>query len=246
MIRTKTMIAMMKNGYLTLLGVCLLAACQQAELPQETPGYSDRAILFTSPYTATRSPNMRYGAFNEGDRVGVLGYAPARGQEDYSTSPWDTKKEFATPDVFYNEPLTYQGDGAWNYSWSTGDDPAGGLHPWYDDPDYTYAFFAYYPYVQMGHGVSGTLHNDNGDSMGTIELSGENETGDPTITYTLPHNGNSTYSALDWEVVPDFMLAYKVDHREADGAVNLDFRHLLCAFEFEINNYNTSSWKSPA
>ena len=241
MIRTKTMIAMMKNGYLTLLGVCLLAACQQAELPQETLGYSDRAILFTSPYVATRSPNMRYGAFNVGDRVGVLGYAPAgRAGTDYGTSPWDTKKPFATPEVFYNEPLTYQGEGAWNYSWSTGNSPQGGLHPWYDDPDYTYAFFAYYPYVQMGYGGRGTLENENGESMGTIELSGEDEAGDPTITYTLPHDGQSAqHSQLDWEVVPDFMLAYKVDHREADGAVNLDFRHLLCAFEFEINNYNT-------
>lgn len=240
MIRTKTMTAMMKNGYLTLLGSCLLIACQQTELPQETPGYSDRAILFTSPYVATRSSNMRYGAFENNDKVGVLGYAPAgRAGADYSTSPWDTKKPFATPEVFYNEPLTYQGEGVWSYVWSTGTDPQGGLHPWYDDPDYTYAFFAYYPYVEVsGYANQGTLRNDDGESMGTIQLSGADETGDPTITYTLPHDGWSASSELDWEVVPDFMLAYKVDHREADGVVSLDFRHLLCAFEFEINNYN--------
>lgn len=236
---------MMKSRYLTLLGVCVLVACQQAELPQETPGYSDRAILFTSPYMATRSVNMRYGAFKEGDRVGVLGYAPAgRTQEnEFSTSDWDTKKPFARPEVFYNEPLTYQGDGVWNYGWSTGEgNPTGGLRPWYDDPDWTYAFFAYYPYAEVsGYSNEGTIYAEDGRTeMGTIELSGENKTGDPTITYTLPYENsrNPSNNLLNWEAVPDFMLAYRVNHREADGAVSLDFRHLLCAFEFEINNYN--------
>lgn len=220
---------------------CLLTAtaCTQDELPGGT-GTFDGGIVFTSPYTLTRSDAMRYGSFREDDQVGVLGYCKATNQgRDNSGSPWEAKKDFCKPEVFYNEPLTYTGKGLWEYDW-TGSGSINGLRPWYepgqDDNglDYTYSFFAYYPYAE-----NGTIYDKENKSMGKIELSTKDATGDPQITYTMPHLGYSNTDKLDWTKVPDLMLAYTTDHGKADGTVKLDFRHLFCAFEFKVNNYTT-------
>lgn len=231
-------------GLLLLAG--LAAACQKETVAPAGAGYSTEAILFTTPYTVSKSAAMRDGYFEGGDKVGVLGYCKATGLngEDYSASEWDTKKPFATPEVFYNQELTYKGNGVLSYEY-TGWNPApvGDLHPWYDEEDYTYAFFAYYPYVNVNSYYNpGTITAEDGrTSMGTIRLSDEDDTGDPTFTYTMPHTGRNTSSPLDLDVVPDVMLAYTVDHVRSDGAVALNFRHMLCAFEFEVNNYNPYS-----
>lgn len=220
---------------------CLLAAtsCTQDELPAGT-GTFDGGIVFTSPYTLTRSDAMRYGSFREGDQVGVLGYCKAENQgRDNSGSSWEAKKDFCQPEVFYNQPLTYTDKGLWEYNW-TGSNNVNGLRPWHepgvDDNglDYTYSFFAYYPYAE-----NGTIYDKENKSMGKIELSTEDATGDPQITYTMPHLGYSNTDKLDWTKVPDLMLAYTTDHLKADGTVKLDFRHLFCAFEFKVNNYTT-------
>ena len=212
-------------------------ACEDEAAAPAGAGYSSEVILFTSPYTVSRSAQWRYGSFEERDEVGVLGYCKAEyrieGQDeavDASNAPWERKKEFAKPEVFYNEPLTYQGNGAWTYNW-TETENINDLHPWYDNTSYTYTFFAYYPYA-----ADGTISNGDVENMGTITLSGRDAAGDPTITYTMPH---TTGGELAWNVVPDLMLAYRVDHLKSHGAVSLNFRHMLCAFEFEINNYNT-------
>lgn len=208
------------------------ASCSQEEEPSGGGTAFDGGIVFTSPYTLTRSEAMRYGSFHDGDQVGVLGYSEAfNGDLNVSSSDWNTKKQFCKPELFYNQPLRYTADGLWTYNWK-GTGNVDGLHPWYADDSYTYAFFAYYPYVEVS---GGTI--DGG--MGTITLSGADQTGDPTITYTMPHSGSTTSATLDWQRVPDLMLAYNVAHTKAKGAVNLAFRHLFCAFEFKVNNYNT-------
>lgn len=216
-----------------------MISCTQNDLPQGTETF-DGGIVFTSPYSITRSEALRYGSFKEGDKVGVLGYCEAENLGvDISSSPWDTKKPFCTPDVFYNQKLTYQGEGLWRYIWD-GTGNVGGIHPWIkDNEDYTYSFFAYYPYVEIS---SYTNKGDIPNNGGTITLSGENEKDNPTITYTMPHDGNSASgSKLEWKNIPDFMLAYRVDHVKSDGVVRLPFRHLFCAFEFRVNNYNETS-----
>lgn len=77
---------------ISALAALLAAGCQQEELPGGN-GYSSEAIVFTSPYTTTKSPNMRYGSFEKGDKVGVLGYGPAwNGGNNYEESDWNTKK----------------------------------------------------------------------------------------------------------------------------------------------------------
>ena len=233
---------------IALLAAALLAACQQEEEYQPQPERNTEVITFSTPYYA-RSAQMRYGNFEQGDQVGVLGYClsknPETGSYEGSSSPWDTKKVFAKPDVFYNQQLTYNGTGTWEYSWGSSDwggdsyQAVGNLHPWHENEAYTYSFFAYYPYADTNSGTTGTIYNEEGESMGIIELSDKDATGEPTITYTLPHDGVNLASQNDWWVTPDFMLAYKVDHKKSDGSVRLHFRHLFCAFEFEINNYNT-------
>lgn len=216
---------------------CLLTAtaCTQDELPAGT-GTFDGGIVFTSPYTLTRSDAMRYGSFRAGDQVGVLGYCKAENQgRDNSGSSWEAKKDFCKPEVFYNQPLTYTDKGLWEYSW-TGSNNVNGLRPWHEPGvdanglDYTYSFFAYYPYAEKG-----TING----GKGTITLSGSTATGDPQITYTMPFTSQYVGNTLDWTKVPDLMLAYTTDHGKADGTVKLDFRHLFCAFEFKVNNYTT-------
>lgn len=227
-----------------LAGMLVLGACQREEAGAPVPGYSTEAIAFTSPYMTTRSTEMRYGSFETGDKVGVLGYCWAEnGDIDVSSSQWDTKKVFAMPDMFYNEQLTYTEEGLWKYDGyrqRQGDRYVDmkGICPWYENADYTYAFFAYYPYAGLDRSNRGTILAEDGTSMGTIELSGEEDRSDPTITYTMPYDGLAEDASRDWRLVPDFMLAYKVNHRKSDGPVDLKFRHLLCALEFEINNFN--------
>lgn len=221
----------------------LLGACSQEELPQTpSPDYAAGVITFQSPYTVTRSAALRRGTFQPGDRVGVLGYCKASNKVngvdiDYSTSDWNTKKVFSTPDVFYNQMLEYTEDGLWTYLWSgkfDGLEQVGNLHPWSSNEDDTFSFFAYYPYAEKEE-----ITDSSGNAMGTITLSGKDATGDPTITYVMPHNDvDDLNSAKKWWVVPDLMLAYKTDHKKEDGSVKLNFRHLFCAFEFEVNNYN--------
>lgn len=232
------------NYIYTFAGIALcslLAGCQQEEIP--APQGDGTVITFNSPYTVdTRSAAMRSGSFKQGDKVGVLGFCKAYNQgQDNSDAAWDVKKQFCTPDVFYNQELTYDGVGAWNYEWDGTFDsqgPVGTLHPWSRNEDDTFSFFAYYPYAANGR-LTGTDTEGKKFSMGTIELSAENHRGDPTITYTMPFGtGGNTSSQRYWWYVPDFMLSYKVDHLKADGSVQLHFRHLLCAFEFEVNNFN--------
>ena len=231
-------------------GTFMLSACQREEVVP-APGYSTEVIAFTSPYM-TRSTALR-NDFNPNDQVGVVGYCWAmNGDVNNSDSEWDTKKVFAQPDMFYNEPLTYTEGGLWNYNHYTNTHVEGsgtGLCPWYENEDYTYSFFAYYPYAKFGDQSTsmvddGVMRNykygEIADGKGKIYLTEEKTTGDPIIKYRLPHEGESASSdKLDWEKVPDFMLTYKIDHRKADGAVSLEFRHLLCALEFEVNNYNS-------
>ena len=222
----------------------LLAGCQQDEIPTPQPAGDGTVITFNSPYTVdTRSAAMRYGSFKKDDKVGVLGFCKAYNYgQDNSNVAWDFKKQFCTPDVFYNQELTYDGTGAWNYEWRgkfDGNDAVGTLHPWSSNEDDTFSFFAYYPYAANGSLTGTAADGSSTYSMGTIELSTKDHRGDPTFKYTMPFGTDgTTTSNRRWWHVPDVMLAYKVNHLKTDGSVQLKFRHLLCAFEFEVNNYN--------
>ena len=241
--------------FIPIATLLVLAACTQDELPQESSGNEFPGVItFSSSYTATRAEGALRTEFREKDKVGVLGYCKSENAGvDFSDEVWNTKKPFARPDIFYNQELTYSGTGSWEYNWEGTPDLSdiNGLHPWLENDAYTYTFFAYYPYAKMtnyssdGKTMYGVIDgtgivdaDDEQYGLGTITLTGKNETGDPSITYTMPHHPANNTSSLDWWIVPDLMLAYKVDHLKKDGPVELNFRHLFCAFEFRVNNYN--------
>ena len=228
----------MKKKYLIPV-LFLLSACGQEEWPGDQVQYATDVITFSSPYSTDTRTALRDGSFMQGDKVGVLGYCKSENDGvDYSSSDWDTKKPFCIPDIFYNQELRYDGTGSWTYNWNESGN-IDGLHPWLANEDYTYSFFAYYPYAGIKNSDGSlTISTDEVDDMGTIRLSGETVFGDPTITYTMPHQGAHTNSGLDWREVPDFMLAYETDHLKRYGSVKLEFRHLFGAFEFRVNNYN--------
>lgn len=215
-------------AYLLLAGL-LAASCQQEELP-EGGELSDSGIIFTSDYTLSRS--IAKTTFSQGDKVGVLGYCLDEPNHLYGESDWNTKKLFVKPDVFYNQELTFDGTGLWEYNYNEE-----GLRKWYDNPKYQYSFFAYYPYANVsGYYNQGTITID-GKTMGTIQLSSANAVSDPVLTYTMQHLGYSNTSELDRTQTPDLMVAYNIDRTSGEGPVKMDFRHLLCGMEFEVNNF---------
>lgn len=211
-----------------LLAVLLmLVSCQQEKMPEA--GYSDSAIIFTSDYLLSRS--VAKTTFSQGDKVGVLGYCLDE-KEMYGESDWNTKKLFVKPDVFYNQELTFDGAGLWEYDYNNQ-----GLRKWYDNPKYQYSFFAYYPYASVSrYNNQGTI-TIGGKNMGTIQLSSEDAVSDPVLTYTMPHQGYESGTALDRTQTPDLMVAYNIDRTSGEGPVKMDFRHLLCGMEFEVNNF---------
>lgn len=241
------------NNLLTNALACLLfISCQQDELFTDS-SYGSKAIIFSSDYITSRTTNLRDG-FQQGDKVGILGYC-----KDYdggrATLPWETKKNACLPDVFYNQQLTYSSDGIWSYQYK-GEDEIGGLKPWEKNEESRYTFFAYYPWAeiqQSGVGsntsYTGTISVD-GRNMGQISLPGwsiiggndYSNCGDPEITYTLPFSGTDDQTERDYTLVPDVMVASRIDHRPMDGSVvNLSFNHLLCSMEFRICNYNLNN-----
>lgn len=219
-------------AYLLLAGL-LAASCQQEELPGGGE-LSDSGIIFTSDYTVSRS--IAKTTFSEGDKVGVLGYCLDDNQL-YGESDWNTKKLFVKPDVFYNQELTYDGTGLWEYDYNNQ-----GLRKWYDNPKYQYSFFAYYPYAEVDkdNEYKGTItigENEMKKNMGTIQLSSADAVSDPVLTYTMPHSGYYSSTELDRTLTPDLMVAYNIDRTSGEGPVKMDFRHLLCGMEFEVNNF---------
>lgn len=217
-------------AYLLLAGL-LAASCQQEELPGGGE-LSDSAIIFTSDYAVSRS--IAKTTFSQGDKVGVLGYCLDE-NERYGESDWNTKKLFVKPDVFYNQELTFDGTGLWGYSYNNQ-----GLRKWYDNPKYQYSFFAYYPYakVDKDNEYKGTIKiGENEKNMGTIQLSSADAVSDPVLTYTMPHSGSRSTDELDRTQTPDLMVAYNIDRTSGEGPVKMDFRHLLCGMEFEVNNF---------
>lgn len=214
-------------AYLLLAGL-LAASCQQEELPGGG-GLSDSGIIFTSDYALSRS--IAKTTFSEGDKVGVLGYC-LDDNNLYGASDWNTKKLFVKPEVFYNQELTFDGTGVWEYDYNNQ-----GLRKWYDNPEYQYAFFAYYPYASVSESTNKGTITIGEKTMGTIELSSKDAVSDPVLTYTMPHQGYGSGTALDRTQTPDLMVAYNIDRTSGEGPVKMDFRHLLCGMEFEVNNF---------
>lgn len=218
----------------------LHAACssEDAATEGEWPGYGNNDITFAAPAIAMDALTTRATLMNsitQNTIFGVLGYCvPYQLEQDVynwqgGTSEWLTKKNLVHADIMYCEPIFYDGSKCvysqngvdfnrpkeW-YSRQT----AGGAT---NTDRFLYSFIAYHPF-SPGFTVSPA-------SAGTRGI--------PKLTYTMPYaEGDNVNTELDPEEAKDVMIAAVFDHAPTQGAVQLEFRHLLTGLRLQINNYN--------
>ena len=186
------------------------------------------------PSTGTELvPSLGYITFNtdvatkaeivnslKGKSFGVYGFSYP------NSTDWGTTRPVATPDIFQNMVVTCDEDtGVPSYD---ADSEASGvqLTPW--NLLRYYAFFAYYPY-------------DNQYVVGS-----EMKTDVPTVTYTLPLDGNP----INPDNMVDLMTAHAIDRDPVKSAVVgfnepyveeapvCEFQHRLFCLEVMSQNFN--------
>lgn len=175
----------------------------------------------------------------DGASFGVLGYCvpfslgttPPTPDPVGAVGLWDVKRYNSYPDIFYKQKVTYQG-GMCSYDYSgtlAYADNTDGPRGWETITEnnsnrakYTYTFFAYYPY-------------DNGWTVNT-----NNNTLDaPNFTFTMPFNQNNINANLYDSDIPDAMVASIKDRIRADGAIPLQFTHILTGVNLKFVNYDS-------
>lgn len=201
-----------------------LSACQKGELPMPEPEVG-ATIRFDSPSVMTdvdcavRSTGP-VNLFPVGGSFGVLGYCLANYSGSNELNPstgatsWNSKSILSTPHLFYKTEVKYNGTACYY---------TGQQRRWYDESDYLYTFFAYYPY---------------GDSYYTVEPSTQSGIGIPSLTFTMPFSGRDLSTTLAIEDIPDAMAAAAIDVTRQSGQVKLSFQHLLAGINFKVSNYN--------
>lgn len=212
----------MRKKYITLSWILSAAlwtgGCSNEEEQADGRLLSNSPVTFFTEVTtdgATRGTLIN--DFPSGAGVGLYGYCcDENGQ--YGRNDWAHKKAFCTPDenLFNDTPMTFDG-AVWDYA---------GLKSWYADPEYYYAFFAYYPY--SGAGIAVQTENSGGQPIG-----------DPILTYTMPFNqGGQTTTERSQDGILDVLYASRIDWQNTSGApVPLSFAHLMTGLEFEVENY---------
>ena len=229
----------MKN-YLThiVLTACLLAACQQEDIPE--PAGDDSRIRFAAPAisleTGTRSTTT--DALTEG-AFGVMGYCVPyilnQNELSYSsgTSEWSIKYRSCPPNVFYNQKVSISADGCQydspRYWYKEGYDVNGSANREVpaEAEDYRYTFFAYYPY------------NTDTESGFTIEQPDAAGTrGAPKFVFTMPQTGSDINTQLEHASTPDAMFGVLYNRQRSEGSLKFNFSHMLTALGFEINNFS--------
>lgn len=213
-------------------------ACQHNELPDKHAQGQDDYIGFATPTVTVEADtrSITYNALPENAQFGVLGYCvPYRvgtTDRDYLGGPsdWGTKHSLCPPSVFYKQAVNVA-NGACSYT---------PLKHWYGDgtglngeaidntgtrpEDYSYTFFAYYPY---------------GDQYFTINSpTTETTAGAPRITFTMPQTGTALTVPLDHSITPDAMFGVLYNRQKAQGNVTFNFSHMLTALGFEVNNFS--------
>lgn len=173
----------------------------------------------------------------DGASFGVFGYCvpynPITGIKDYSgaVALWDSKGKDCKPDIFYNQKVSYQ-DGICSYDYSGTfalADNTDGPRGWETNTasnsnpaKYTYTFYAYYPY----------------DKVWTVNTS--NDAFDaPNFTFTMPFDSKEIEANLEDSDIPDAMVASIKDRIRADGAIPLQFTHILTGVNLKFVNYDS-------
>ena len=217
---------MKRIEYILLLAILLLASCDSDE-PKINGNDFPISYGYMQFYTGVSSRAQLATDMKERN-FGVLGYKYS------ATTTWDAAKALATPNIFYNQQVSCDGNGICTYDISS--EAGVQLKPWEDN---NYAFFAYHPYNGAG-----------------IELSESGKTNTPMLTYTYgwlnPQSSDGWYSSNTKTInvchsnVPvfDLMTAEAIDvNGSGEGRVAFDFKHRLCAIEVLANNYNENEYE---
>lgn len=238
----------MKN-YLTYiaLATCLLAACQQEEIPLPPEDAGESLIRFAAPTisleTGTRSTTidtLTEGAF------GVMGYCVPYYNDGSNTrlnyqsgvSEWSTKHSFCPPNVFYNQKVSIGAEGCTydnpKFWYREGHDLDGreNTNVTAEAENYHYSFFAYYPYP-----------DDKQSCFSVTAPQNDRTAGAPKFEFIMPQTGDNINTSLDHSLTPDAMFSALRNHERSDGSPNFIFSHLLTALRFEINNYSDQELK---
>jgi hypothetical protein len=212
-------------------------SCQKEELQ----GNSSDSIRFNVKVAeiknaATRSTLHTGNTLTSGS-FGVLGYCvphvPGTDTEDLigASKTWDEKKDNSHPDVLYKQKVDIS-NGSTTYEYKHPEGTViGGAAPWVtayangsDPATYTYSFFAYYPFE---------------DGVWTV-VTPQSQSGTPQFAFSMPFDSKNTTTSLADANIKDVMVAATYDRTCFDGAVPLNFNHVLTGINVRAQNANTS------
>lgn len=174
--------------------------------------------------------SVLHNSFPDGGMFRVFGYCipdMVNGSEnDYAaaSSPWNTKSQRIKADIFYETDVTCSG-AVTSYG-------NGSLKEWYTAgfngvpegaqvSQFRYSFLAHYPVDCF------TMNMRNADAVGV-----------PVLSFSMPWSGGDMDTPRDHAEIPDAMLAARFDHIRANGAVPLNFYHIMTGLRFRVNNYS--------
>lgn len=233
---------LIKNKYLFAGIVTLFAffSCQKEELQ----GNSSDSIRFNVKVAeiknaATRSTLHTGNTLTTGS-FGVFGYCvpyvAGTQNEDLTgaSKSWDEKKDNCHPDVLYAQKVDISnGSTTYEYKHPEGD-VIGGAAPWVttyangsDPATYTYSFFAYYPFED-----------------GVWTVTPQTQLGTPQFAFSMPFNSTNTNTSLADANIKDVMVAATYDRTCFDGAVPLNFNHVLTGINVRAQHATNSNYSN--
>lgn len=239
-----------KYALLASLAILIFSGCNEKE-DNPVPDSSER-IIFSTPSMSVETRSEFRNALKQGDEFGVMGYCvPYNNTSENKTlayssasSNWSVKREFSTPDVFFkqrvlvgSEGCTYNGFGSKQvnnpkYWYSDGHDVNNNENPQVQEADnYTYSFFAYYPYNAF-EVISPVLATDPGADHDQ-ETGEALDIGAPVLEFTMPQENSEN---LDDKATPDAMLGVLYNVRNYARRVSFNLSHVLTGLGFVVNN----------
>lgn len=241
-----------KYARLASLAILIFSGCNEKE-DNPVPDSSERIIFSTPSLSMSVETRSEFrNELREGDVFGVMGYCiPYNNTSENkvlaygsASSNWSVKREFSTPDVFFkqrvlvgSEGCTYNGFGSEQvnnpkYWYSDGHDVNNNENPQVQEADnYTYSFFAYYPYNAFE--VISPVSATNPDAGHDPETGKAIDIGAPVLEFTMPQENSDD---LDDELTPDAMLGIQYNVRNNARRVSFNMSHVLTGLGFVVNN----------
>lgn len=235
-------------GIANLIILLSLFSCRQEGIEEMYPQDND-CIQFTTPAIEVVQEEGTRGVTTEtlkkttlanGESFAVWGYCVPNmvgsSTLDYNgaTSSWLAKRALSLPNVFYTSGTDFLNtvtvgnaqtgskERKW-YSSGKGLDGNTNASVGSNADDYLYTFFAYYPVGDNGFTIN------NGQYVAQNELN---------VQYTMPYsNGAIIDLSGSSYVTNDAMLGMVENHKRGNGKVQFTFSHLLCALNFQCNNF---------